>query len=157
MARPTPSKKWPEAVVGSLSVLAGAWVHEKAPQIFHDAFAQHPNWLEAITYIAIGTVAFVIIWTVSSTWERAERRRREAAYVDPIPLADVGLVDGSWIELVWRGNDQKPSLASVVRITSTNRENFSIRGSVYAIDSLRLTGEFDLDEAYPTSGLLKNL
>jgi hypothetical protein len=116
--------------------LIGTWWHESPDNL--------ALWKRLSFYIGLWILAFLFLWVFSEVLESKQRQRAQRIDADrrrqqrefdrkPIELADIGEVDGDWIDAVFENDKLKQG--SIITITSTNKVGFRVIGFTYDFDT----------------------
>ena len=92
-------------------------------------------------------LAFALIGIVERVWYNGEIAHKRWRDQQKIQLAgDIGIVDGTWIDVIWKASDTEPEQTSIIEITSTVGGGFKVRGHTFDVSNLnKEKGKFTSD------------
>ena len=92
-----------------------------------------------IVIVLLGFVlAFALIWLVELLWYRTEILKKRRRDQEKIKLVNpIGVVDGTWIDVIWQRSETDPLQTSIIEIESTVGGRFKVRGHTFNVDDLK--------------------
>src|ERR1022692_882901 len=110
------------AVVGGLVAVSLAAFHEIAETLAKELFGGKNVLLRIVEWLTLFSVVFAAILLIEAYLRRRQWRAK-------ISLADIGVIDGRWLDVVVNRGEIRA--AGISEISSATGEGFRIRGIVY--------------------------